>query len=190
MMESFRQEDVVQTTLREAWDLFANDFVLWIIAGLLALSLTIFSLGILSGPMTIGFILLIEKRRQGEAGSVADLFEGFSYFGTSLGAFLLIVAGVAIGSFLFVLPGLLFGLAMAFTFHAIAIDGENATGAMTRSFNLIWDNLALSTIFLVIVLVLSGMGGAVIFGTLLTMPFTLILTTLAYHRLSDISAMD
>jgi uncharacterized membrane protein len=188
MMESARQEDVVQNTLREAWDLFANDFVLWIIAGLLALLLTVFSFGILSGPMTIGFILLVEKRRQGEAGSAVDVFDGFSYFGTSFGAFLLIVAGVAIGSFLFVLPGLLFGLAMAFSFHAIAIDDESATGAMAKSFNLIWDNLALSTIFLVIVLVLSGMGGAVIFGTLLTMPFTLILTTLAYHRLSGISA--
>ena len=32
-------------------------------------------------------------------------------------------------------------------------------------------------------LVLSGIGGAVIFGTLLTLPFSLVLMTLAYHRL-------
>jgi uncharacterized membrane protein len=90
---------------------------------------------------------------------------------------------VFIGIFLFVLPGLLFGLAMAFTFPAIAIDNESATGGMARSLAIINENLALSSVFLVIVLVLSGIGGAVIFGTLLTLPFSLVLMTLAYHRL-------
>ncbi len=188
MTELGRREDLVQDTLSEAWGLFKGDFVLWIIAGLIMLIVTVVSLGILSGPMTVGFIQLVEKRLRNEPGSPADVFDGFGHFGASLIAFVLICVGVAIGMFLLVLPGLLFGLAMSFAFHAIAIDDEDATGALAKSFALIKKDLALSAIFLVIVLVLSGIGGAVGFGILLTMPFTLILMTLAYHRLSALPA--
>jgi len=190
MTEIDRREDLVQNTLGEAWNLFTNDFVLWIIAGLLMLVVTIVSLGILSGPMTVGFIQLVEKRLRDEPGSATDIFDGFSHFGASLIAFALILVGILIGGFFLILPGLLFGLAMAFTFHAIAIDDEDATSAMGRSFNLIKDNFALSAVFLVIVLVMNGIGGAVVFGTLVTTPFSLVLMTLAYHRLSETSIND
>ena len=73
---------------------------------------------------------------------------------------------------------------------AIAIDDQDATGAMSRSFNVIKDSPALAAVFIVIMLVLSGIGGAVVFGTLLTLPFTLVLMTLAYHRLSELSGSD
>jgi uncharacterized membrane protein len=187
MTESGRKEDLVQDTLSEAWNLFTSDFVLWIIAGLIMLVVTVVSFGILLGPMTVGFIQLVERRLRDEAVSAADIFDGFAHFGASLIAFILICIGVAIGSLLLILPGLLFGLAMSFAFHAIAIDDEDAMGAMEKSFNLIKKDLTLSAVFLVIVLVLSGIGGAVGFGILLTMPFTLILWTLAYHRLSALS---
>ena len=91
--------------------------------------------------------------------------------------------GISIGILLFVLPGLLFGLATAFSFHAIAIDDENPTGAISKSISIIKENLAVAAIFLIIVLVISGIGTATFFGTLLTMPFSLVLMTLAYHEL-------
>ncbi len=185
MVESIRNEDVVQDTLAEAWRIFTSDFVLWIIAGLVMIVVSIVSLGILSGPMTVGFIELVERRRRGEPGSASDVFEGFSKFGASVIASLLILIGVLVGAIFLILPGLLFGLAMVFTFHAIAIDDEDAMSAMGRSFEIISENFTLAAVFLVIALVLSGIGGAVIFGTLLTTPFTLLLLTLAYHRLSE-----
>lgn len=190
MTETDRTEDVVQGALSEAWNLFASDFVLWIVAGLILTVGSIVSLGILAGPLTVGFVQLVERRRRGESGSVVDVFDGFSKFVASLIAFLLIGVGVLIGSFLLVVPGLLFGLAMAFTFHAIAIDDEDAIGGMKRSFELIRESPALSAVFLVIVLVLSGVGGSVVFGTLLTTPFSLLLMNLAYVRLSELAGGD
>ncbi len=185
MTEAGRTEDIVQSTLSEAWDLFKNDLALWIVAGLILVVLSAVSLGILSGPMTVGFVQIVERRRRNEPASAGDIFDGFSHFGASLIAFLLIGVGVFIGSLLLVLPGLLFGLAMAFSFHAIAIDDEDAMGGMSRSFNSIKENPVLAAVFLVISLVLSGIGGAVVFGTLVTLPFTLVLMTLAYHHLSE-----
>lgn len=183
MTESFRVEDVVQKILKDAWGLFKSDFVLFVLAGLLTILVSVFSLGLLYGPMTVGFIKLVEKCRLGEETSAIDVFDGFSRFGDSLIASFLIAIGVVIGLFLFVVPGLLFSLAMAFTFQAIAIDDETATGGMMKSFAIVTENFALSAVLLVILIVLSLIGSTVVFGALLTLPFSLILLTLAYHRL-------
>ena len=183
MTEPIRQEDVVQETLAEAWSLFTNDFVLYVVAGLLMIVVSIVTLGVLSGPMTVGFVQLVERRRRGETCSPTDVFDGFQRFGASLIASFLVGLGIFVGVLLFVIPGILFGCAMAFTFQAIAINDESATGAMARSFEVIKQNPGISIVLLIIVLVLSGLGGAVLFGTLLTLPFSLILMTLAYDRL-------
>jgi uncharacterized membrane protein len=183
MMEPLQQEDMLRDILADAWDEFSNHFVVYVIAGLLMLLVSVASLGLLSGPMTAGFVMLVENRRRGEVVSATDIFDGFSHFGASVIATLLIALGVFIGSLLFVLPGLLFGLSMAFTFQAIAIDEVGATDAMGRSFNAIKENFGLATVVLIIVLVLSGIGGAVVFGPLLTVPFSLVLMTLAYDRI-------
>ena len=184
MSGSIQDEDLVQDTLAEAWTLYKEDFVLYVIAGLLLVVVSIVSFGLLTGPMTVGFIKLVEKRRRGDDGFATDVFDGFSQIGASLVASILIGLGVFVGILLLVLPGLLFGAAMAFTFQAIAIDDEPAIGAMARSLSVIQENLAIAVVFLVIVLVLSSIGAAFLFGTLLTLPFSLILMTLAYHRLA------
>jgi hypothetical protein len=184
MTEPLQPEQVVQDTLGEAWDLFQNDFVLYILAGLVTIAVSLVSLGLLSGVVCVGFIKLVETRRRGEDGFPTDVFDGFSQFGECFVASILIGLGILIGMLLFVLPGLLFGLAMVFTYPAIAIDNETATGGMAKSYSIIKENFALAAVFLVIVVVLSSIGGAFVFGTLLTLPFCLILLTLAYHRLN------
>jgi hypothetical protein len=176
-------EQVVQETLGEAWDLFRKDFVLYILAGLITIAVSLVTLGLLSGVVCVGFINLVEKRRRGEDGFPTDVFDGFSQFSECLVASVLIGLGILIGMLLFILPGLLFGLAMLFTYPAIAIDGETATGGMAKSYSIIRDNFALAAVFLVIVVVLSSIGGAFVFGVLLTLPFCMIFLTLAYHRL-------
>ena len=183
MTEPIQHEDIIKTTLSEAWSLFTNDFVLYVLAGLLLLVVSGVSLGLLSGTMSVGFVMLVEKRRRGEDANAMDIFDGFSQFGASLIATLLISIGIAIGLFIFVLPGLIFGLAMLFTYPAIAIDNESATGGMAKSFSIITENFVLCFMFLLIVSVLSGLGGAVVFGIVVTLPFNIILITLAYDRL-------
>ena len=183
MTEPIQPEQVIQDTLAEAWDLFKNDFVLYILAGLITIAVSVVTLGLLSGVVSVGFIQLVEKRRRGEDGFPTDVFEGLSQFGECLVASILIGLGIVIGLFLFVLPGLLFGLVMLFTYPAIAIDNETSTGGMAKSYSIIKENFSLAAVFIVIVVVLSSIGGAFIFGTLLTLPFCLIFLTLAYHRL-------
>lgn len=183
MTEAIQTENLVESSLSEGWALFKDDVVLYVVASLLVFVISALSLGLCAGPMVVGFIKLVSKRMRGEAGTATDVFDGFSEFGASLIAMILIGVGVIIGSMLLVLPGVIFAFITAFTFHAIALDGEGATAAIGKSYALIKENPAPSFALLLIVAVLNAIGGSVIFGSLLATPFSLIVMTFAYQRL-------
>ncbi|MGB8328552.1 MAG: hypothetical protein WCE62_00385 [Polyangiales bacterium] len=183
MTDAMQTENLVESSLSESWDLFKDDVVLYVIATLLVFVVSAVSLGLCSGPMVVGFIKLVNRRIRGEASTATDVFEGFSELGASLIAMILIAIGTCIGLLLLVIPGVIFAIATAFTFHAIALDGIGATAAMGRSYSLIKENLAPCVVLLLIVVVLNAIGGSVIFGSLFATPFSLIVVTFAYQRL-------
>ena len=190
MTEAIQTENLVESSLSEGWALFKDDLVLYVVASLLVFVISAVSLGLCAGPMIVGFIKLVRKRMRGETGTATDVFEGFSEFGASLIAMILIGLGVFIGSMLLIVPGVLFAFITAFTFHAIALDGLGATAAIGQSYNLIKENLAPSFVLLLIVAALNAIGGSVIFGSLLTTPFSLIVMTFAYQRLQGTAPTD
>ncbi|MBT8466628.1 MAG: hypothetical protein HKN97_17195 [Myxococcales bacterium] len=190
MTDAIQTENLVESSLRESWALFKDDLVLYLVATLLVFVISAVTLGICAGPMIVGFIQLVRKRMRSQEGTATDVFDGFSEFGASLIAMILIGFGVFIGSMLLVLPGLIFGFITAFTFHAIALDGLGATSAIGQSYALIKENLAPSFALLLIVAVLNAIGGSIIFGSLLATPFSLIVMTIAYQRLRGATHAD
>lgn len=190
MNDSIRAERLVESSLGESWELFKDDVVLYVVASLLVFVISAVTLGLCAGPMVVGFIKLVNKRIRGEAGTATDVFDGFSEFGASLIAMVLIAIGVFTGVLLLVLPGVIFAFVTAFTFHAIALDGLGATAAIGRSYELIKDNLASCFVLLVIVAILNAVGGSIVFGSLLTTPFSLIAMTFAYQRLRGAAPID
>ncbi len=190
MSEAIQTENLVESSLRESWALFKDDVVLYVVATLLMFVISAVSLGVCAGPMIVGFIKLVSKRMRGEEGTATDVFDGFSEFGASLIAMILIGVGVIVGSMLLVLPGVIFAFITAFTFHAIAIDGAGATAAIGQSYTIIKENLAPSFVLLLIVAVLNAIGGSIIFGSLLATPFSLIVMTFAYQRLRGTPQTD
>ncbi|MGB8224190.1 MAG: hypothetical protein WCF10_16490 [Polyangiales bacterium] len=190
MTDARQTENLVESSLSEGWELFKGDLVLYVIASLLVFVVSAITLGLCSGAMVVGFIKLVNKRIHGEAGAATDVFDGFSRFGGSLIAMTLIAIGTLIGFLLLVVPGVIFAIATAFTFHAIALDGLSATAAIGRSYSLVKENLAHCFVLLVIVVVLNAIGGSIIFGSLLAMPFGLIVMTFGYQRLRGRTAIE
>ncbi|MGB5266504.1 MAG: hypothetical protein WBN30_07950 [Polyangiales bacterium] len=190
MTDAIKTENLVESSLSESWALFKDDLVLYVVATLLVFVISAVTLGVCAGPMIVGFIKLVRKRMRGEEGTATDVFDGFSEFGASLIAMILIGIGVVIGSMLLVLPGIIFGFITAFTFHAIALDGLGATTAIGQSYTLIKENLAPSLVLLLIVAVLNAVGGSIIFGSLFATPFSLIVMTIAYQRLRGTAQTD
>ncbi len=177
-------ESFVVQSARAAWQTFKTDPVLYIVSSLVVAVVAAVSLLILTGPMTVGFIEVVRRRRRGENARIADLFDGLSQFAGSFVAFVLIAVAASIGFLLFVVPGLLVLVATCFAFHEIGYRKAHAADALRASFRLARRNALHVLIVLIGVAALNALGGAVLFGTLLSAPFALVWMTVAYELLT------
>lgn len=177
-------ENLVQDSLKESWEAFKQDGVLYVLANLVVVAVSIASLGILIAPMTVGMIGIMRKRRRGEPASVGTVFDGFSSFGASFFAAVIVTLGTLLGMILLILPGLIFGFLCAFTFHGIAYRNLGAVAAIKHSFAAVKSNALAVAAMLLFALIINSIGGLVWVGTFLTGPFTMLLFTIAYEKLS------
>src|ERR1700754_4556176 len=87
-------EQFLPSLLRETWEVFQKKALTFVIAALIATFLSAVTLGLLAGPLFVGFIDLVRRARAGEAVQTGEVFGRFDSFGSSLIATLLI--GVAV----------------------------------------------------------------------------------------------
>jgi hypothetical protein len=177
-------DEFIQTVVRETWEVFRNDALLFVIAAALAGVLSAVTFGLLAGPLTVGFIELVRRSRRGEPVAVGIVFSRFDTLVPTLIAFVLIVIAVTIGLLLLVIPGVLAALFAAFTLHVIAYEGLPAIDAIKRSFELVRAYFLHTLALLFVVSIAQAIGGMVLFGIVVTMPISLIMMTLGFERLN------
>lgn len=181
---SIAVESFVLQSTREAWQTFKTDPLLYIAGSLVVAVVGLLSALVLLGPLTVGFIGVVRRRRRGESARIADVFDGRSQFAASFVAFVLVAVATTIGMLLLVVPGLLVLIASCFAFHEIAYRKAHAADALRASFHMAKRNLLHVLIVLIGVAALNALGGAVLFGTLLSAPFALVWMTVAYELLT------
>jgi uncharacterized membrane protein len=177
-------EPFLQAVLRDSWQAFKRDPVLFIGASWLAALLTVVSLGLLLGPLTVGFIQLVHRRLHGQSARIGDLFEGMSAFVSSVLASVVIGLGIALGLCLAVIPGLFVGVATCFAFHELSYRKSTAIDAIKGSFVIFKTHLLHVLLLLVAIATLNALGHLTVLGVLVTVPFSLVLTTVAYEKLT------
>lgn len=177
-------ESFVSRSTREAWQTFKADPLLYIAGSLVVAVVSVLSVLLLAGPLTVGFVKLVRRRRRGESARITDVFDGLSQFAPSFVAFVLIAIATVIGMLLFVVPGLLVLVVSCFAFHEIAYRKAHAGDAVRASFHVAKRNPLHVLIMLIGVAALNALGSAVLFGTLLSAPFALVWMTVAYELLS------
>jgi hypothetical protein len=97
-----------QAYLENTYRIIKEEPIILILGGLLVQLLTVFSLGILAGPLMGGYYLLIIcYLRDNQKPSFNDLFSGLQEFG-KLFPFFLVMLLILAGFILLILPGLLF----------------------------------------------------------------------------------
>lgn len=183
--------------LEEGFNLYKNNFATLVLASIIALVLSTVTIGLLTGPMIAGLIiitlqLLRKKEPKPDAGSV---FRGFHYF---LNAFLfMLIWGIAIllGSVvlsLFPIIGQLLSLFFAYSAQAFLMFGlflivdqqMNFWPASQKSIHTVksnfWPFLGLSAIASII-----GSIGAIAFGVgiVLTIPIQACILAVAYQEI-------
>ena len=182
-------EPFLRQVFAESWELFKRDPALFILAGLVVILLGVVTAGILAGPLTVGFVLIVRARRRGETASVGGVFDGVRYFLTSLVVSLVILLGVLIGSALLFLPGLIVAFILMYAYQLIAYREAGIGESLKGSFSLVKEQLGPSLVLFLLLAILNAIGGAVVFGSLLTFPFTLVALTLAYEKLAGLSSV-
>lgn len=188
------QAEAVDSFLKEVgkqtWELFRKDPVAHVLAMLVVSVLSVLSLGIALGPLLVGYLGMVQRSSRGEQVSFDQVFSGFSQFVPALVLGLLIGVGVCIGSLLLVLPGVAFAVFTCLAFPALAYAGLGPVEAIKHSFALVRDNLVNVVAMLIVAGILQSIGGAVLFGLILTGPLSMIALAVTYERISNTGALS
>ena len=112
--------------IQRGFDLYKANLGLFIPVGLLAAVLSIFSIGILAGPMMAGLIMIVlaVMDRQNPAPQIGDLFKGFSLFlPTFLYFLILVVVSIVVSFVLGLIPciGGLLGMVLSYCIQALVM---------------------------------------------------------------------
>lgn len=181
-LESY--DDFTLSVVRDAWDTFRRDALVFVLASV-ALSLTaLVTLGLLTGPLTVGYIELVRRSRRGEPISVGVIFSRFDSFVASTVALVLICLAVFLGILLLVVPGLLALVFSTYALPAIAHERLGGVEAIRRSIDLVRAHFVRTLAILVVLWLVQAIGGVVVIALLVTTPFSMILLAVAYERLT------
>jgi uncharacterized membrane protein len=166
----------------EGWDAVKGDlgtFVLMAIVMMLVNGAVPF---LLQGATTAGFQIACRKSLRGQKPQVGDLFEGFQFFGSTLGAHFVISILVFIGILFFIIPGLVVAAMYNFTYLFIVDKRMDLSAAMRASHAVVKQDYFGYTIFLIALGLLNIFGVLCLFvGLLVTIPITFAALTVAYR---------
>lgn len=172
----------IGTALKMGWEGFARSAVALIVGTLLVGMVSAVTLGICAGPMLVGYCEMCLRASRGEQVEIADVFTGFSRFGSAFILMLLYGLMVVIGCFLFVLPGLFAAIVFAWSPFVMA-DGENdPIACLRRSYEFSMQNLGAVVVFLLVAWIVSASGSLVAFGSLITSPLSQMMMAVGFLR--------
>ncbi len=180
--------------LEQGFNLFKANVGVLALSSLVAMLLSVVTLGILAGPMMAGLILIILRIMDPAEAKpeVGDLFKGFEYFLQSfLFLLLYVIVDVVVSSILAIVPvlgflaSLFFSMALAtaalFTLFLIVNQRMDFWPAFLRSFETVksnfWMFLAFTAILQVIMFVGAMLCGV---GLIFALPFAYCAAAVAY----------
>ena len=177
--------------ISEAFEVYKANFALLCVATLLALLLSVFTCGVLAGPMWAGLtmILLRVSRQEQPAPQIGDLFKGFEFFLQSLLYVVVIFAASFILGFIPMLgqvaPMLLMPLVM-FSVCLIVDQKLEFWPAITASFEKAKTEYVPLLVLWLVASLISAAGAILCgIGAILTAPFSAIVTVVAYRHLFE-----
>ena len=178
----------------EAFELYKANFALLCVATLVAMLLSVFTCGVLAGPLWAGLTLIILRvsRKETPEPQIGDVFKGFDYFLPALLYVVVLFAASFVLGFIpmigQVAPLLLLPLVM-FSMSLIVDKKMEFWPAIQTSFEKAKaDYVSLLVLWLVASLISAA--GALLcgVGAILTAPFSAIVSVVAYRHLFEDAA--
>lgn len=164
---------------KQGWRLFVKDLGVLIIGTIVAVALSVLTIGILAGPLIGGLYgMVVGRVRDGRTPHVGDVFGQFNRFWSFFGAFWVLAILIGLAS-LTIVGGILLAAIWLYVFP-VMVDRKMGFGdAMSESYRVVkgafWEHVALVIIGVVIG---SLANGALM---LLATPFLVALIVAAYY---------
>lgn len=181
--------------IQQSFDLYVKNFVTLLLASLVAVLLSVVTIGILAGPLLGGFMVLCLKLLRGEKGEFNEIF---AHFGQLVPTLLVTLGLWAVSLVIWVISSVPFvgwiiqlvaGPAMMLVYFltiSLVVDQKmQPMAAVRKSINLFAADLVLLWVYALVTGIIGGIG-AIVFGIgmIFTLPFGIVALTLAYQELS------
>jgi len=180
----------IELCFNESLEAYRKNFLVFILASIIVLTLGIFTIFILMGPLQAGLMMMIlSSIKNKEKPKFDDLFKYFNRFASLLIGFYIPAVCSAIGSIFLIFPGLLIFTIWMYVLLLIADKDVEAVKAMKESYNLvvnnnIWKHIILILIATAILMILSAQQGPLgMVLLILAYPLSIGLVVSAYNQL-------
>ncbi len=190
----------IAEALRRGFNLYKENITTLMIATLLAMIISVVTVGILAGPMMAGLILITLRLvdKSDPKPEIGDLFKGFEFFLPSLVYIVLLMVAQFVGKFVLgwfpiigILLSSLFGMALSasvmFAMYYIVDRKQDVVAAIQQSFELVKKNFWVFLALNLVAGLLSGLGFiACVIGIIVTAPFYVTTISIVYRDLHPV----
>lgn len=164
------------TCISFGMEILKKEPMIMVVGGLIGIVINSVTMGLLIGPILLGFFRAVKMINEGEKPDISVLFSGFqgNQFLPSLIAGILCVVAISIGSMLCIIPGLLVSPLLPLSIYLILLGETDGVNAIKRSLPSLKVNLLMSVLVYLVLAIIGSLGLVLCFiGVLLTLPITL-----------------
>lgn len=142
-------------------------------------------MGILTGPMLVGYAWLVERELAGETTNPTDIFKGFDAFVPALIVSLVGGVVVSLGYLLFIIPGLLLSPLIPLAIWLVAQGERDGVAALKNAWGILQGHLVEGLLCSLLLALVGGLGSILCgVGIFLTLPIASIGSVYMAKRLA------
>ena len=184
--EDLNIEKIFQDAFRTMVDQLVACIVNTMLVGISCVFLAITVIGILAIPAVLGgYVESMIRMARGEKVGIGDFFKtGFNRFGTLLGTTILSFLGIIIGFLCLIIPGIYLMIRWYFLYQNIVDRDASVFESFKQSSDMVAGQFWIILTLVILIAVIQAIGGTLVIGTIVTIPYTSLLTAHVYLALN------
>ena len=181
-LEDLNIEKIFQDAFRTMVDQIVACIINTILVGVSCVFLAITVIGILAIPAVLGgYVESMIRMARGEKVGIGDFFKtGFNRFGTLLGTTILSFLGIIIGFLCLIIPGIYLMIRWYFLYQNIVDRDASVFESFKQSADMVAGQFWIIFTLVILIAVIQAIGGTLVIGTIVTIPYTSLLTAHVY----------
>ncbi len=184
--EDLNIEKIFQDAFKTMVDQIVACIVNTILVIVSCVFLAITVIGILAIPAVLGgYVESMIRMARGEKVGIGDFFKtGFNRFGTLLGTTILSFLGIVIGLICLIIPGIYLMIRWYFLYQVIVDRDASVLESFKQSADMVTGQFWTILTLVILIAVIQAIGGTIVVGIIVTIPYTSLLTAHIYLALN------